>query len=374
MLEKDTKRLKVAYPGPMRPEDPGLLRLAGPLGLDLRKPVQLGDEIVADLDSRVYGIGWWQEYQDIDTKTRIFLSDYLVACARAVPGNLVEARVEHLELNHAEDDYRKWMERGVKPDGKFAFKPPRGPYEELSYLRVETHLAGMLRAWGSALDCVGGCIIGVAGLPADLVRADLKTARDSLRAPAQGSLVLRQLQADLERAEAQAGPPGWREWLLGMRNTVVHRGRRTVTWSSVVDATGLTGFTLRLPVSPEMTDVKGAVSADGYIAASFAAPAAEMLDQLGSTVGTYISDACGILGDLWRKRRADPALLAQSPRQRSPPRAAAPEPVFHGFPNLTQTPDPTTVDVGTEAAARLNAAALTARSEADIKPDPKVWA
>jgi hypothetical protein len=42
---------------------------------------------------------------------------------------------------------------------------------------VEAHLAGVLRAWGSALACVGGCIVGVAGLPASLVRADLKTAR-----------------------------------------------------------------------------------------------------------------------------------------------------------------------------------------------------
>ena len=34
--------------------------------------------------------------------------------------------------------------------------------------------------------------------------------------------VLRQLQADLQQAEAAAGPAGWRNWLLGMRNTYVH--------------------------------------------------------------------------------------------------------------------------------------------------------
>jgi hypothetical protein len=176
MLDKDARRLKVPYPSTMRPEDAGLARIAGPLGVNLASPLELGDEIVADLDATAHGIGWWQGYQDIDRKTRIFLSDYLVACARAVPGNLVEAEVERLELDHAADDYLKWMERGAGPRGKFTVKPPRGPYEELSYCRAGTHLTGMLRAWGSALDCVGGCIIGVAGLPSNLVRADLKRA------------------------------------------------------------------------------------------------------------------------------------------------------------------------------------------------------
>ncbi|MBX7555326.1 hypothetical protein ABZX95_47645 [Streptomyces sp. NPDC004232] len=54
-------------------------------------------------------------YPDLDRQTRILLSDYLVACARAVADNLIEAQVERLELDHAVDDFRKWIERGIRP-------------------------------------------------------------------------------------------------------------------------------------------------------------------------------------------------------------------------------------------------------------------
>jgi hypothetical protein len=36
----------------------GLLRVVGPLALNLAAAVALGDEIMADLDRAVHGIGW----------------------------------------------------------------------------------------------------------------------------------------------------------------------------------------------------------------------------------------------------------------------------------------------------------------------------
>jgi hypothetical protein len=210
MLDNDVKQLSKTYPT-VRPEDPARGRLAGPLGLDLEKSVSLGDEIWRDLDGSVYGIGWWNAYADLDRQTRMLLSDYLVACARAVPDNMVEARIERLELDHAIEDFRQWMSRGVQAGQRSDVEPARSPYEELSVHRVRTHLAGALRAWGSALDCVGGCIVGVAGLPSNLVKADLGTAFNSLSRHAVANQVLSQLQADLGRAEASAGPVGWRD-------------------------------------------------------------------------------------------------------------------------------------------------------------------
>jgi hypothetical protein len=147
-----------------------------------------------------------------------------------------------------------------------------------------------------------------------------------------------------------------------------------MTWSLETDPSGLARFALRLPVSPELTDIEAAVSAQGCIASTFSAPAAEMLDQLTATVGAYASSACGILAGLWRARRADPALLAQSPRQWAQPQGPViPPPVFRGFPTLSQAPDPGSVDVGTEQAARLKAAAITTRGPKDLSPDPRVW-
>jgi hypothetical protein len=158
VLDEDVSQLSIAYPSTIGPEDPPILRLAGPLGLNVVNSVQLGDEIYGDLDVSVYGIGWWKAYPDLDRKTRILLSDYLMACVRAVPDNLVEAQVERLELDHAIEDFRQWMNRGMGPAGRSTVKAPQNPYEDLSNYRVGTHLAGALRAWGSALDCVGGCI------------------------------------------------------------------------------------------------------------------------------------------------------------------------------------------------------------------------
>ena len=144
----------------------------------------------------------------LDRQTRILLSDYLVACTRAIPDNLVEAQVERLELDHAAEDFSKWMTRGLATAEHGTVDAPRSPYEDLATHRVQSHLAGTLRAWGSALDCVEGCIIGVAGLPVDLVKADMKKARDHLQKLALDSHALKQVQAELEQAEAAAGPDG----------------------------------------------------------------------------------------------------------------------------------------------------------------------
>lgn len=375
MRNDDLRRLQRHYPQPLSPEASDLLRIGDALGLDLQSPAKLGDKIVADLDTRVYGIGWWQAYPDIDRQTRILLSDYLVACARAVPDNLIEAQVERLELDHAVEDFGKWITRGIQPGRRFKHKPPRSPYEELGYRRVQTHLTGMVRAWGSALDCVAGCIVGVGGLPTDLVRTDMAPAWKALVKEAATDPVLAKLRDDLEQAETDAGPSGWRDWILGMRNTVVHRGRRTVVWGASVDRAGLDGFTLHLPVSPELTDIDGALRAGGQIAASYQASASEILDRLSQTMGSYISDATALLTDLWQARRADPALLKQSPKQwKRPSGLISPVPVFRGFSDLTQpTIAPTSLDLGSEAYLRLSAAGLTHLRASDAVPDPRVW-
>jgi hypothetical protein len=373
MLDEEVTRLSEPYEGEVKPEEPGLLRVAGPLGLNLATSVALGDEIVDDLDKAVHGIGWWKAYPDLDQQTRILLSDYLAACARAIPDNLVEAQVERLEHDHAAEDFRKWLSRGVTAGERSTVEPPRSPYEELATHRVQTHLAGVLRAWGSALDCVGGCIIGVVGLPSNLVKADLDTALKSLAKESPGNQVLTQLQADLQQAEAAAGPAGWRDWLLGMRNTYVHRGRRSVTWSGNLEGNEVVDFNLRLPIAPALTEIDGVIHAGGVMAATFTAPASGILDELTKTVDRYVDEACRVLAELWLKRRANPALLAQNPKQWKQPEGLIVPPAFRGFPHLVPSPSLTTsFGVSTEGERRLRAAAL--RSDVnDIKPDPGVW-
>ena len=373
MLDKDVSRLSEPYPPTMLPDSPTLLRLAGPLDLDLGNSVLLCDEILGDLDVTTYGIGWWRNYSELDRQTRILLSDYLVACARAIPDNLVEARIELLELDHAVEDYRIWMSRGVNANNRSTVEPPRSPYEELSNQRVRTHLAGALRAWGSALDCVGGCIIGVTGLPADLVKADMHAAQESLNKHGPGNQLLQQFRASLDQAEAAAGPTGWRDWLLGMRNTIVHRGRRTTTWSGNLGVHEVLDFDLRLPIAPDRTEIDAIILTGGAIAAAFQAPAADMLNELGKTVGTYVSETCGVLTDLWRTRRANPGLLTQHPRQWKQSKGLITLPEFRGFPHLTPPASViTSYGVSPEDDRRMRSAAIRPDVN-DVKPDPQVW-
>ena len=187
MLDKDKTRLSEPYPTPLRPRGPGSPPDRRPTRHQPRPAVRPRRRDLADLDPAVYGIGWWAAYADIDRKTRILLSDYLAACARAVGDNLVEAQVERLELDHALEDFRQWMNRGISASERSTVEAPLSPYEELASYRLNGHLAGVLRAWGSALDCLGGCIVGVSGIESNLVKADLRTALASLDQQKAGS-------------------------------------------------------------------------------------------------------------------------------------------------------------------------------------------
>lgn len=376
MRPNDINALKRSYPSTLQPEESDLERLADPLGLNLADAIALGDAIVSDLDPSVRGISWWSTYTDIGRQERILISDYLVACARNVPSSLVEAKIEHLEFNHAIEDFGREFGRrlNIRSNGVVNYRPPRGPFDDLAQHRVNTHMAGMLRAWGTALDGVGSCLIGVAGLSSDLKKADIGTAWTALTKASPNIPRLAKLYADFQQAETDAGPSGWRQWLQDMRNTVVHRGRRTTTWSGESSEAGLNDFMLRLPSSPDLSDVEGAVYAGGQMAAVFASPGVQMMEHLATCVNAYVSSASKILLDLWTERRASPALLSQDPKQwKKAVKVILPLPTFRGFPDLAVPPAATTLDVGSETATRLHAAALAWRSESDIKPDPQVW-
>lgn len=374
MLESDRKRLWRDYPQHLL-QAPDADRIGPALGVDLTSARTLGDEIVADLDTRIHGVGWWSAYPDLDGKTRILLSDHLVACARAVPTNMIEALIERLEFDDAVEEFRKWYERGYKPGKAFEVKAPRSPWQELAPAKADTHLVGMLRAWGSALDCLGCAVVGVAGLPTGLVRADAGTARQSLAKESLGVTVLEDLQSALAAAEAKAGPPGWRQWLLDMRNTVVHRGRRAPVWLADVDATGVTGFSLQLPVSPQFTDIDAIIRAGGTVASTFTAPAGAFLVELACSVEVYVGEVSDLLVDLWKARRVNPALRAQPPEQWKQTQGVInPVPVFRGFPSLPAPSAPvTSLGLGVEADLRLKAAAVTDAIANDVRADPKAW-
>jgi hypothetical protein len=158
-----------------------------------------------------------------------------------------------------------------------------------------------------------------------------------------------------------------------MRNTVVHRGRRTVTFHGVYQGGEVTEFNLRLPVQADLTDIEAIVQVQGVMAAAFDSPASAVLDQLGKTVASYVSDACSTLIALWRDRRADPSLLAQSPKQWKQPASLIVPPAFRGFPGLTSPPiQVTSIGVSPEGERRYLSAGIKP-GVGDVRPDPSVW-
>jgi hypothetical protein len=373
--DTDMKRLKTHYGSQLRP-GPNDARLASALGLRMEQAIQLADQIFADLSTSAYGIGWWAAYPDLDRHSRIFLSDHLVACARTVSTNLIEAHVARLEFDHALDDFRAYMSRGIK-NGTVVTPPPRGPYDDLAYFRVSGNFVGILRALGSALDCLAACLVGVAALPTPLVTTDLLKALEILERKHNNHSVLARLLVDIRQCEADAGPPGWIEWLLGMRNTDVHRGRRIVGYNVVLDARGdIEGFAMQLPRAPKLTEVEAWVDADGYVSAYFEAPADELITRVTNSVHTFIDGVAAQLVMLWDQRRADPGLMAQPAAQWKPPKTLiTPLGRFAGYPRGSKAlaGDVRGIAVSDEVLRRITAAGLTRKSSSDIHPSPDVW-
>jgi hypothetical protein len=135
----------------------------------------------------------------------------------------------------------------------------------------------------------------------------------------------------------------------------------------------VTEFNLRLPVQADLTDIEAIVHVQGVLAATFDSPASAVLDQLGKTVASYISDACSILISLWRDRRADPSLLAQSPKQWKQPASLIAPAAFRGFLGLRSTPTAvTSLGVSPEGERRYLSAGIRP-GVGDVRPDSSVW-
>jgi hypothetical protein len=372
--DKDIKQLKVPYSSTM-PPGPNDVRLAAALGLKVERGIELGDRLLADLSNLACGFGWWTAYPEIDRQTRIFLSDHLVSCARAIATNLIEAHAEGLEFRHALDEFRVYMSRGIKKNS-FVTPAPRGLYEDLIHYRVTGHFVGILRGLGSALDCLGACLVGIAALPTSLVKADWNSALNVLRKP--GSDPIQEaLLADIQQAIIDAGPSGWVQWLLAMRNTDVHRGRRVASFSAVRDARKeVVGFAMQLPRVPELTEVEAWVDAGGYVAAYFEAPADDLIVNITASVNTLIENVSDLLITLWARRREDPGLLPQPLAQWKPAmQLITGLGRFTGYASGVPLPDSDVTEIGVadEMHRRISAAGLGRIGSVDLHPWPDVW-
>src|SRR5712692_3979436 len=143
---------------------------------------------------------------------------------------MVEARLHLLELREARDKSATETARRMDLSlGRPQLLRSARAADGIPDLAVAVHLAGLLRAMGSALDCLAGVVIGVAAVPQPILWADFGnvTRKYLWKVTAEDST--KRIHADLglrlREIIDQAGPQGWLDWTLAYRNMVVHRGR-----------------------------------------------------------------------------------------------------------------------------------------------------
>ncbi|MCW5983542.1 MAG: hypothetical protein KIT09_35955 [Bryobacteraceae bacterium] len=180
---------------------------------------------------------------------------------------------------------------------------------------------GVIRALASALDCLAGVIIGVAALPADILRADFSRARNVLKSGCtptkQAESRLRSFGGRLEANIANAGPDGWLEWTLDFRNMLVHRGRRFEIGQLLPrlpvlyrpSGEPIMQRVIQLPRDPGRSEVE--VFLDSPWSQVLTEDAKQTLEGLKNSTMALIERTAEDLLDLWTWRRANPRILEQ---------------------------------------------------------------
>jgi hypothetical protein len=246
-------------------------RLARALHVHVPVWKELCDAILADLDEHVFGIGWWAPHPG--TSRRILISDHLYSCVRSVETNLIEARlhlIEAMDFWQRESDFHARAVT-IASDRRLIVEMPdrRRPLDDITPAMAMLHCVGFIRAIAGALDCFGSSVVGIAALRTSVLRADLDSARRALATvtgAGAGEQVLAEVRTDLERIIEQAGPQGWFRWVVDLRNSLIHRGRRLQLSELRPVPSGLVGFDGRpiirtdvihqLPRDPGRSDVE----------------------------------------------------------------------------------------------------------------------
>jgi hypothetical protein len=234
------------------------------------------------------------------------------------------------------------------------------------------HVAGFFRALGSAFDCLGAAMIGVLALPSEIIKADLKKARRSLSGTAQdnasgGGQLKREFEEWLDECVNSVGPKNWLDWVLGMRNMYVHRGRRYQLISVKVDAPILgpdelpipiQHHRLQLPNDPDRSDVEVFLDTKGVpILAEYADVSIDGAFRSAADLAKQVSSR---LLRCWERRRKEPDLLTQ-PKEQWPkdPELRTP---FSGFGHAEAPFNPSSMTSNPAWHRRLLAASLDAEN------------
>jgi hypothetical protein len=368
MREVDMTRLSTPFAAGLDRE----IATRDALRVDAASWRQLTDLIFADLATGPpYGIRWWAPHPG--TSRRILISDQLVSCAASVHDNLAEAALHYLEFLDARDRVDSLYADVVQfrhGQPTITMAPLRSPWDSLAHDVVRLHQVGVARALSGALDCVAGTVIGVAGLPQRILRADFAGLRRWHRqrrdVPAsEGEQRQRTLGDRIEALIQGAGPAGWVDWLDGFRNMLVHRGRRLEIGQFVPRGPILFGPDDRpaprtrsithLPIDPGRSDVE--VFLDPQVSSVLTEDAKQTLAGTVLSTLRLIEGIGAQLIELWVWRKDHPDALTQ-PRAQWPDGAATESTGFAGYAPGSYPYSPQQFTANPANVTRLRAAAL----------------
>ncbi|MDP1826628.1 MAG: hypothetical protein Q8L48_25380 [Archangium sp.] len=368
MRAEDLQRLEQKFPANdlRRPEE----QFRDALELGVPSARILAQEIHADLSPEHFGIAWWREH--VPTRRRILIGDQLGLSAIAIETNLVEARLHHLEaLDLLERcGRRSGLHVAVTPQGQLHTELRRleSAADHLPGEQATLNIVGFFRAVGSALDCLGASMVGVAALPTRLLRAGMREAREGLEGAnggSDGAVAQLELHEQFEALVQAAGPTGWLEWVGNFRNMVVHRGRHLNMWMCLP-----TGGRVALPdgrIQVGLEEVlyltrdpsRGEIDCwrDDVEHFTLAEDARETINGIWASTKFLVERTSALLLALWRRRRAHPDLLVQPDRQWPDVNLPAP-PTFRGYRPRPPTAGDTSMVSSPAFTQRLQAAGL----------------
>jgi hypothetical protein len=335
------------------------------------------DALAARLASElsVEGAGLAQLGDLADRRQRAVVGDILIASVDGVEANLREAS-EHAAL----------LDALAGPNGR-AMPDPAHPEEVQAMRDTDRELVGVFRAAGSALDCLAAVTIVALRLPVSIKRAS---------AEALGGLTERAVEAEgdesfcwtrsAEAFEAArgAGEDGWYEWMLEMRNAVIHRARQLRVWlprpsghrpgatqllvHSELPASRLMRYELHLRRSPWLADLDSLSSAGAVSDNWLIEPATGTVRGMLARLVAMVEEMGGSILETWEEVAAGSRRLAapaQAWRLDPPSRRAREEAGFAGFDTSYPVPPPNAVIASPREAVRAEIAEALRREGLD---------
>lgn len=369
MRNEDLERMRV----PLREGENLDAGFARAVGVEVPAVRRLCREVFDDLDDQVFGVRWWASH--LGTTRRILISHHLVQCVRSVEINLIEASLHLLEAaDYWEQESDFWADViARRPDGRLEFQSRRRatPADDLARRMATLHAAGFVRAIGSALDCLGACIIGVLALPRNLLRADFRDAQEALTdatttVTTPGGELQARFHRLLDAAINDVGPTGWLSWTFDFRNMLVHRGRRWQPYQLLPRPERIFGpdsqviprmmAVEQLPNDPAKSQVEAFVAVDQRPPVLTEHAEVTLRGVRRSTVDLVTQAATGLV-DAWLTRRAAPDLLIQ-PAAQWPQGLSRATSGFVGYRPGSVPYDPTQVRVSPDDERQFRTAAL----------------